>query len=202
MDLTIIGVSIHLIDQSAPVYQEYVEISSKDMVLRNVLLPAVYQKFVNEYIKKIVENKKILVLSLRRCSHIIARRREANIVEWITFFAPLDMSEFQPVIVSGTDKDYDELPEVKRYPHASTVAGDMLLRAALYQQAYANFFTPNGTAALAWCCLANSIISNIVDNSSIPLTSERSAKENFGVEVGGRPPVKPLKFRWYWVDDK
>lgn len=162
--------------------------------------PDDYHQFVNHFIKKIAGNKKILTLTLRQTSHFASPGRSPNSKEWASFFSQLDSREFQPVIVSDTEHVFQELPELAIYPHAPSASMNILFRAALYQQSYANFFSANGPAALSKYCHANSLVFKIVDNSTFP-SSEKNIKAAFGVEVGDQAPISPINFRWCWEDD-
>ena len=127
--------------------------------------------------------------------------RNNNISEWNKFLKHIS-NDYSIVIIPDTEyefNDYDE--KINDFIYCDMAAQDVLLRFAIYELAFCNFFINNGPCIAATLDKSiNYILIKIDQDESVEAT-QRKFIENQGFKYGSKPTYASLNQRWIWEDD-
>jgi hypothetical protein len=111
----------------------------------------------------------IVSITLRRYGHDPIRN--SNVDEWIKFARLIKGEGFTPVFIPDTDSCFELEPKLEDFIVFSDLCWNMGLRAAFYEDAYLNFFNPNGPGMYA-------NFSNNIESVTMKYAMEESETNN------------------------
>ena len=138
-------------------------------------------RYVDKWIKANNINKPIVTITIRNYDY--DKPRNSNLDAWSRFSTYLDGSGYFPVIIpdiDGDDVDQKYFTDGYIYKEA---AWNMMLRMALYERVYLNFFVSSGPVSLA---IMNPNCSYIAMNlfAEGSVTDTKEAYKEAGIDIG------------------
>ncbi|MBI3252517.1 MAG: hypothetical protein HYZ52_04285 [Candidatus Omnitrophica bacterium] len=155
---------------------------------------------VEQWMKRVVGGRKLIVLSLRECSY--SRPRNSSKKDWAAFARGLDPAVYFPVIVRDVEAGLDPLSEdFEGITALHEIAWNMELRMALYEKAYLNLFVTNGPGILAYYNRKARYLVFKILNEECGITRGWS-KKNFGTDLGQDWPTATPFQKFVWDEDR
>lgn len=115
--------------------------------------------------------------------------RDSQISNWIEFVRSLDPDIYFPIIIPDTGAIFrgtkSVIDEFQLYPE---FAVNILMRAALYEEAHLNMFSANGPATLGYLNQRTNLIAFNTALAGDPISGPETFETAFGVPVGDQLP--------------
>jgi hypothetical protein len=126
---------------------------------------------------------KIITITLRQYSYDPTRNSDIN--EWVEFSKLVKKEGYIPVFIPDTDACFQRDPRLDGFIVFKDPCWNLGLRMALYEEAYLNFFVPNGPADLAQL---NKKVKSICMKFVVPgsLESTYDVYKERGLKIGQR----------------
>ena len=135
-----------------------------------------------------IEIKRVITLTLRESFRATARNVDLNV--WFQFADYLNGKGYKVVFIRDTNKAFETLPYSGKHYVFSDASHDLLIRAAIYQMAFANFSTSNGTNVLHYFVPDNRYFSMGVINNNYSECSEKEIRA-LGISETKVPGARP-----------
>ena len=172
--------------------------AQEEFVLRpcSMKTSAAARRYVSDWIKTHVQNKKLIVITIR--SSLLSTKRNSNFHEWGKFAASCDPHIYHTVFIMDTDAISRGYPnDLNVFEGASWNLG---IRAAVYEAAYLNLMTAGGPYTLCTLnkkcrCLLFKIM--IEDEP----TASRAAMERQGFTPNKNPDWATPFQKFVWGND-
>jgi len=184
-----------------PHHSEYYKLVNKNANLITSFAASEKSKSImNNWLRKNnLQNKKLITLTLRQYLH--NPERNNNISEWNKFLNHIS-DDYSIVIIPDTEYELNDIDEkIDDFIYCDMAAQDVLLRFAIYELAYCNFFINNGP------CIAATLDKNInyilikIDQSDSVEATQRKFIENQGFSYKSNPKYASTNQKWIWEDD-
>lgn len=121
------------------------------------------------------ENNKIVTLTLRYQD--LEKVRNSNLEEWYKFAEYLQSVGYLPIIIPDTETCWYLKKKFKKFHVFTEPCWNLLLRMAIYEKSYVNYFVPNGPEMLATLNVRTSyIMLNLVPVKGSKVNTEDALK--------------------------
>lgn len=163
-----------------------------------IRVPEQAMRYVRAWLEARVQGRRPVVITLRQYGYEASRN--SNVAAWVEFGRRLDPAKYLPVFVQDLDTAMGlPPPEMEGLLIFREAPFNMLLRAALYEQAWLNICQMHGPTELMWYNERVRYVAFVTVGSSTETTDE--FLRAYGMEPGKSPPFATPLQKWAWRKD-
>ncbi len=124
-----------------------IDAASQEVFLPSIQVTPQSLRFLSEWIRTNVGERKLITITLRECFYEHGRNSVSE--NWGSFAKSLDPTVYCPVVIRDIDSTFKPVPpELKGILIFPEIVWNLELRAALYELSYLNMFVSNGPDTL------------------------------------------------------